>query len=108
MEDIDLQAGLRSLEDSVHRMQALLAWKQLKQQEAKPEQPPSFQMYDPTATELRNEYSLFSLVRTHVRAVLKQSSHSVPERLRTGIERTLAELERQARQLCLSAGDWGA
>lgn len=107
MEPIDLQASLRSLQDSLRRMQALLAWSQLKSQEARPGLPPSFQMYDPTATELRNEYSLFSCMHTRARAALTRGSHAVPEGLRTDMERALAELEQQARRLALSMRDWG-
>lgn len=108
MEHINLQAGLRDLEDSLQRMQALLAWRKLKRQEARPGEPPSFRMYDPTAADLQNEYSLFSWGRTRVRSVLNRSNRSVPPSARAAIERTLAEVERQARQLGLSAGGWGA
>jgi hypothetical protein len=79
----------------------------LKQQETRPGQPPSFRMYDPTAADLQNEYSIFLCTCTQVRAALNRLNCSVPESSGAEMERTLAELERQARQLGLSAGDWG-
>jgi hypothetical protein len=40
MGDVDLEAGLRSLQESLRQIKTLLAWQQLKQAEAKPGQPP--------------------------------------------------------------------
>jgi len=87
-------------------MQALLAWRQLKEQEAKPGQPPSFQMYDPTATELQNEYSLFLCMRTRVRAAVNQSSRTLSDSVRTKISKELTDLDLQAHRLGLSSGHW--
>lgn len=98
MEHMDLQAGLRSLQDSLRRMQALLAWSQLKQHEARLGEPPSFRMYDPTETDLRNEYSRFLSTFTEMHAVLHAHSASIPA-LRETLQRKLAELEQEAHQL---------
>ncbi len=59
MTEMDLQAGLRSLRTSLRQIKSLMAWEQLKQAEAKPGEPPTFQAYDPTETDLKNEYSFF-------------------------------------------------
>jgi hypothetical protein len=106
MEHVDFAADLQGLNESLRRMQALLAWHHLKEQEVKPGQPPSFQIHDPTATELQNEYSLFLCMRTRVRAAVNQSSRMVPESVRTKIRKELAKLELQAHRLGLSAGHW--
>lgn len=98
MKDTDLQTGLRSLQDSLRRMKGLLAWGQLKQHEARPGEPPSFRMYDPTETDLRNEYSRFLSTSTEMHAVLHAHSASIPA-LRETLQRKLAELEQEAHQL---------
>ena len=101
MEHIDLQAGLRGLNDSLRRMKDLLAWGQLKQQEARPGEPPSFQMYDPTATDLRNAYSHFLSTSVQIHGVLRECSASIPAPLRETLQRKLAKLEQEAHQLNL-------
>lgn len=101
MEHIDLQAGVRSLNESLRRMKALLAWSQLKQQEAKPGEPPSFQVYDPTATDLRNEYSHFLSTSIQIRGALCERSASIPVPVGETLQKKLAMLEREAHQLNL-------
>ena len=101
MEDIDLQAGLRSLSQSLRQMKALLAWRQLKQSEAQPDQPPSFQIYDPTETDLRNEYSLFLSTSIQIHGALREHGASMPKPVRDTLQRALAKLEQEAHQLNL-------
>jgi hypothetical protein len=101
MEDIDLQAGLRSLNESLGRMKDLLAWGQLKQSEARPDQPPSFQIYDPTATDLRDEYSHFLSTSIQIHGILHEHGASILAPVREILRRKLAKLEQEARQLNL-------
>jgi len=101
MQHIDLQAGLRNLSESLRRMKALLAWGQLKQQETRPGEPPSFQIYDPTATDLRSEYSHFLSTSIQTRGALREHGASIPAPEREALRRRLAELEREAHQLSL-------
>ena len=101
MESVDLQAGLRSLNKSLRQMKTLLAWKQLKESETRPGQPPSFQIYDPTATDLRNEYSHFLSTSIQIHGALPEHSGAVPAPVRETLQRKLAELEQEARQLNL-------
>jgi hypothetical protein len=101
MEKTDLQAGLRSLNASLGRMRDLLAWGQLKQQEARPGEPPSFQIYDPTVTDLRNEYSHFLSTSVQIHGILREHSASIPVPLRATFQRRLAKLEQEAHQLSL-------
>jgi hypothetical protein len=98
---MDLQAGVRSLNESLRRMKALLAWGQLKQQETRPGEPPSFQVYDPTATDLRNEYSHFLSTSVQIHGALCERSASIPVPLRETLQKKLAELEQEAHQLNL-------
>ena len=104
MEHVDFAAALQGLQESLRRLQALRAWHQLKEQEAKPGLPPSFQMYDPTAMELWNEYSRFLSLCRRVRAVINQAGHRVAHSVRTKVSKELQTLERQAHRLGLSAG----
>jgi hypothetical protein len=101
MENTDLQAGLLRLNESLGRMRSLLAWRRLKQHEARPGQPPSFQIYDPTGTDLSNEYSFFLSTSTRMHSALSQLDPRPPESLHERIRTELAELERQMRSLNL-------
>ena len=101
MESVDMHAGLRSLNDSLRRMKDLLAWASLKQSEARPGQPPSFQIYDPTVTDLRNEYSHFLSTSIQIHGALPEHSGAVPAPVRETLQRKLAGLEQEAHQLNL-------
>lgn len=101
MEHTDLQADLRSLTESLRRMQGLLAWRRLKQHEARPGQPPSFAMYDPTETDLSNEHSFFLSTATRMHAALNQLDHRFPKSLHEQLQKELAALEHQVRALNL-------
>jgi hypothetical protein len=101
MEHTDLQAGLRDLNESLGRMRSLRAWAQLKEHEARADQPPSFQIYDPTPTDLKNEYSHFLSTSNQVRRLLHRHGASLPAPVRSSLLRRLTEFERQARQFNL-------
>ena len=101
MEHTDLQVGLRDLSESLRRMRDLLAWGQLEHSEMRPGQPPSFQIYDPTATDLRNEYSHFLSTSIQIHGLLHEHSDAVPAPVRETLQRKLAELEQEAHQLNL-------
>ena len=101
MEQMDLQAGVRSLNESLRRIKALLAWRQLKLHEAKPCQPPSFQIYDPTETDLRNEYSHFLSTSIQIRNALREHRASISEPAREMLRKKLAMLVQEAHQLNL-------
>ena len=88
-------------------MKDLLAWGQLKQQEARPGEPPSFQIYDPTEVDLRNEYSLFLSTSVQIHAILNERHASVPAPAREAVRKALAKLEQQVYQLNLHQRDWG-
>ena len=106
METTDLQAGLRSLSQSLRRMKDLVAWSQLKEHKIRPDEPPSFQIYDPTEVDLRNEYSLFLSTSVQIHAILNERNASIPEPAREAVKKTLAKLEQQVYQLNLHQRDW--
>jgi len=106
MESVDLQAGLRSLSESLGRIKDLLAWGQLKQSEAWPGQPPSFQIHDPTETDLRNEYSFFLSTSMQMHAIVNECHASIPAPAREVVRRTLVKLQQQVYQLNLHQRDW--
>ena len=101
MIDSDLQAGLRRLNESLRRMRNLLAWAQLKRSERRRDEPPSFQIYDPTVTDLRDEYSHFLSTAFQLHGILHEHSASILTPVREILQRKLAKLEQEARQLTL-------
>jgi hypothetical protein len=107
MTEPDGNAGLRHLRQSLTQMKALLAWEQLKQSEAEPGRPPAFAMHDPTADELRNEYSFFVAAALDVHAVLNDRSPCLSEVTRESLRRQLAGIEREAYSLNLHQRFWG-
>jgi hypothetical protein len=96
MAEPDLRAGLQSLRESLRQMKALFAWKQLKESEAKPGQPPAFTLCDPTETDLRNEYSFFVSTAVQMHSILNEDSVPLCESARQSIKRQLARIEHQA------------
>lgn len=103
MEHVDFTADLQGLRESLRHLHALRAWCQLKEQEARPGLPPSFQMYDPTPTELQQEYSRFLSLCHRVRTVMNLPRHGVAHSVRTKVSKELQTLELQAHRLGLSA-----
>ena len=101
MEDIDLEAGLRSLRESLQKIKTLLAWEQLKQAEAKPGQPPAFTIYDPTETDLKNEYSFFLSTSVQIHSILNDGSFAMQEAELQSIKRQLKKIEQQVNGLNL-------
>jgi hypothetical protein len=101
MAEVDLQAGLRSLRDSLRQIKSLLAWEHLKQAEVKPSHPTAFQISDPIQADLRNEYSFFLSTSLQMHSILNDSSFAVSEADRQNIKRQLAKIEQQVYSLNL-------
>lgn len=102
MAEIDLEAGLRSLRKSLQQIKALLAWEQLKQSEARPDQPPGFRISDSIETDLRNEYSFFLSTSMEMHSILNDGLSTVQEADRQSIKRQLSKIEQQAYGLNLN------
>lgn len=102
MVDVDLEAGLRSLRQSLGRIKALLAWEQLKQGEAKPGLPPAFQITDSIDADLKNEYSFFLFTAVEMHGLLNDSTAlKISEEKRQYFKKQLLRLENQLRSLNL-------
>ncbi len=95
MAKVDLEAGLKSLRESLRQIKALLAWEQLKQAEAEPGQPPAFQINDPTERDLKNEYSHFLYISVQMHSILNDGAVSISEAKRQNLKLHLAKVERQ-------------
>jgi len=101
MEKVDLQTGLRSLRASLQQIESLMAWEQLKQSEARPHQPPAFQISDPTETDLRNEYSFFLSTSMQMHNMLNDSAAVISRAKLRYLKIQLAKVERQVHNLNL-------
>ena len=102
MVEPDLQAGLRSLRNSLQQIKALLAWEQLKQSEAKPDQAPGFTILnDSVGTDLRNEYAFFLFTSMQIHSILNDNAADISNAQRQQIEEQLARIEQQLYRLGL-------
>ena len=88
--------------DSLRQIKALLAWEQLKQAEARRDQPPAFQIYDPTETELKNEYSFFLSISVQIHSMLNDGALDIPEARRQGVLKRLAKVQNEVHSLGLN------
>ena len=100
MEGVDLEAGLRSLRQSLKQIRSLLAWEQLRQSETRPDRQFSFQIYDPFETDLRNEYSYFLSLSFQIHSILNDNTINVKID-RDSIKRQLMKIEQQVQDLNL-------
>ena len=82
-------------------MKALLAWKQLKQSESRPGQPPSFTIDDPAETDLRNEYSFFLSTSVQILHLLDGGIENLSDPERQAIKQQLAKVEQEVNRLNL-------
>lgn len=101
MVEVDLRAGLRSLRESLRQIKSLLAWEQLKRSESTPNQPPAFQISDPTESDLKNEYSFFLSTLVQVHNILNDGTLVLPDKYRQSIQRQIYRIEQQANHLNL-------
>jgi hypothetical protein len=96
MAEPNLEAGLRSLRNSLERMKALLAWQELKQSELTPDHTPGFTLLeDSVGTDLRNEYSFFLFTAMQIHSVLNNSDAGLSNVRRQQVKQQLARIESQ-------------
>jgi hypothetical protein len=91
--DVDPENLLYSLQKSLAKIKALLAWLQLKQFETRSDQPPAFVMYDPTPVDLRNELLLFTLASQELRDMVNDKASHLNANKRDQVKQGLNELE---------------
>jgi len=99
--EVDLKGGLRSLRESLRQIKSLLAWEELKQAEARPNQPPAFALHDLTEQDLRNEYSFFLSTCVQMHSFLEENPASVSEAEGQKIKRQLIKIEHELYSLNL-------
>jgi len=97
----DIEAGMRSLRESLRQIKTLLAWEQLKQAEARPGQNPAYLMSDPTEQDLRYEYSFFLSTAVQMNSMLQDSTFKLSENKRKQIKRRLMKAEQELYSLGL-------
>ena len=95
MAEPNLEAGLKSLRESLRQIKGLLAWEQLKQSEARPGQPPAFTLNDSIEQDLRDEYSFFLSISVQIHSILNDSSVAISEAKRQNLKLQMAKVERQ-------------
>jgi len=102
MAEPDLEAGLRSLRNSLEKMKTLLAWRELKQSELTPGHTPGFTLLqDSVGTDLRNEYSFFLFTSMQMHSVLNNSDAGLSNVRRQQVKQQLAKIESQLHRLNL-------
>ena len=106
MSEQQIEAGLQSLENSLKQIRSLLAWEQLKQAEARPNQPPAFQINDPIETDLRNEYTHFLSTSIKIHTILREHGASLSDKTRESIARQMVKIEQEVHGLNLHQRFW--
>ena len=90
-----VEESLNDLGSSLESISSLVAWRDLKVVEQRPGIPPSFQMYDPTETEMKIGIGSFLKASTDIRIATGQ----LPTSKRAEVQRRLSWLETQFNQL---------
>jgi len=102
MAEADLEAGLRSLRESLRQIKALLAWQELKQSELTPDHTPGFALLqDSVGTDLRNEYSFFLFTAMQMHSVLNDNAAGLSGVRRQQVKQQLTKIESQLYSLNL-------
>ena len=101
MEQVNLQAGLKGLRQSVSQIKALLAWDELKQAEARPGVPPGFCLADPVDQDLRNAYSFFLKTAVEMHSILNDAGNAISDEQRRHFRHQVFLLEQEVNRLDL-------
>ncbi|MHC4658547.1 MAG: hypothetical protein ACYS83_05135 [Planctomycetota bacterium] len=94
------------MRESLRQIKALLAWQQLKKEEAKPGQPPAFQICDPTEEDLRNEYSFFLSTSVQVHHIIHDNATDIPEAKLNSLKSQLGKIDQELNKLNLNQRFW--
>ncbi len=106
MVEPDVNATLCRLRQSAMQIRDFLAWEQLKQSEQRLDTPPAFQLYDPTASQLRNAFSFFVARAVDLHAVLNDPSPRISKAALESVRRQLARIETEVHALGLEQKFW--
>ena len=90
-----IEESFNDLEGSLEAMSSLFAWRNLKIAEQRQGVPPSFQIYDPTETDLRIETGSFLEASSNLQIRMKR----IPASKREPIQKRLSKLESEFRRI---------
>jgi hypothetical protein len=100
--ECDTGKGLRSLSESLRRLETLAAWAGLARSESRPHDPPSFRFDNHMATDIRTEHSFFVKTAMDIHDILNSAEgKKVPEKKRQQWRRRLMQLETELHRLNL-------
>ena len=92
-----IEDNLADLRKSFKTLSSLTAWRNLKLAERRGGEPPSFQMYDPTESEIKREVAIFLLTLFNSRAVLAKLPSSKGRKARGELLNLEEQFNRLAR-----------
>ena len=90
-----IEEHLTDLKKSLETLSSLTAWRSLKFEERRAGEPPAFQMYDPTETEIKRQFTFFLMTLLESRAALMK----LPSSKRQGAKSELSDLETEFNRL---------
>jgi len=100
--ECDTGKGLRSLSESLRRLETLAAWAGLERSESHPDDPLSFRIDNHTAADIKTEYGFFIKTAMDIRDILNNAEvKKMPEKKRKQWRRRLTQLETELRRLNL-------
>ena len=95
--DRRFEESLNDLRSSVESISSLVAWRNLKLAERRRGEPLSFQIYDPTKSEIKNEFGLFLMTLFESQAALAKLPSSKKRKARSELLNLEAQFNRLAR-----------
>lgn len=102
MTEVDIDARLQALTDLLENMKALLAWEQLKNEEARPGQPPGFTVQENIDADLKRLYSTFQMQALELRSLIDdQYRFILPEAQRQEYRRRFQHKDSELKRLSL-------
>jgi len=102
MAEANLETALICLENTLEEIKSLLAWEQLKWEEARPGGPPGFALHENIDGDLRNLYSIFLTTSLDIRSRLNDVGvRNLSQTQQHRYKRQLLQIERQMRSLNL-------
>ena len=91
-----IEENLTDLKKSLETLSSLTAWRNLKLAERRGGEPPSFQMYDPTESEIKREFAIFLMTLLDSRAALAKLPSSKVQKARSELLNLEAQFNRLA------------
>ena len=100
MTDTEIVSALKQLEKTLGELKTHIAWQKLKQAEARPGEPPGFNIGDTVEDDMRHCCSAFLAQQLELRHKLwNADGKDISQRKKADYQRQLANLQSQFRQL---------